>query len=93
MALKASKKASEKASEKASGSGKIIDAIYNEKNKSFGDFSLQNRQFIMTLYLSFFLALICFLFFAIRVPRVEKGEYIPAHIEEGKIVPARIISK
>ncbi len=81
----------------AKKSGKIIDATYQEiKNEQkidpiIGNFSLQNRQFIIVLYLSFFIAIICFLFFAIRVPYIEGGKYIPAHMEDGKIVPAEII--
>ncbi|MES2677220.1 MAG: hypothetical protein V4612_02755 [Pseudomonadota bacterium] len=81
----------------AKKSGKILDATYEEvKNEEkndpiISDFSLQNRQFITVLYLSFFIMIICFLFFAIRVPRIEKGRYIPAHLENGKIVPAKIV--
>jgi hypothetical protein len=81
----------------AKKSGKIIDATYQEiKNEQkidpiIGNFSLQNRQFIIVLYLSFFIAIICFLFFAIRIPYIEGGKYIPAHMEDGKIVPAEII--
>ncbi len=83
----------------AKKSGKILDATYEEiKNEEksdpiISDFSLQNRQFITVLYLSFFIMIICFLFFAIRVPRIEKGEYIPAHMENGKVMPGKIIEK
>ncbi len=80
-------------------SGKIIDATYEEIKKEpkfdpiINDFSLQNRQFIIVLYLSLFIAIICFLFFAIRVPHIEKGEYVPAHMENGKVVEGKIIEK
>ena len=80
--------------------GKIIDATYqevdNQSNNSsknlgkVGDLSLQNQQFMMVLYLSFFVAIVCFLFFAIRVPYIEKGQYVPAHLEDGKIVSGKI---
>ena len=88
--------AKKKAAKKA---GKIIDATYEEIKKEpkfdpiINDFSLQNRQFIIVLYLSFFIAIICFLFFAIRVPHIEKGEYVPAHIENGKVIEGKIIEK
>lgn len=85
----------------AKKAGKIIDATYEEVNNKeekkqnptdkAGNFSLHNRQFIMILYLSFFIAIICFLFFAIRVPKIENGKYVPAHIENGKIIPGEII--
>ncbi len=84
----------------AKKAGRIIDATYQEVNPNntqdnkkgkVGDFSLQNRQFIMVLYLSLFIAIICFLFFAIRVPKIEKGEYVPAHMENGKVLPGRIV--
>lgn len=79
-------------------SEKIINATYEEIKKEpkidpiIGDFSLQNRQFIIVLYLSFFIAIICFLFFALRVPRVENGQYVPAYIENGEIVPSKIVA-
>ncbi len=80
--------------------GKVIDATYEEikpkentKNQQTGNFSLKNRQFIIVLYLSLFIAIICFLFFAIRLPNIVEGNYIPAHIENGKVVPAQIIKK
>lgn len=87
--------------------GKIIDGVFSEvkkdeklaQNQSYetkdrvGDFSLHNRKFILVLYSTLFIAIICFLFFAIRVPRIVEGEYIPAHIENGKIIPAEIIKK
>ncbi|MCE3255578.1 MAG: hypothetical protein K0R25_1072 [Rickettsiaceae bacterium] len=88
------------AKREAEKSGKIINATYQEaeKNvgkqndeKAVGDFSLYNQRFVTILYLSLFIAIICFLFFAIRVPRIEKGEYVPAHIENGKVVPGKII--
>ena len=78
-------------------SGKIINATYQEvKNDQktdqiISDFSLQNKNFIIVLYLSFFIAIICFLFFALRVPKIENGKYIPAHIENSKIIPSRIV--
>lgn len=84
-------------------SGKIIDATYEEVGvnqkmdgdikKKVGDFSLHNKQFIMVLYLSFFVAIICFLFFAIRVPKIEEGKYVPAHIKGGIVVPGKIIKE
>ncbi len=83
--------------------GRIINATYQEVNpnrsnqkednketQKVSHFSLQNRQFIIVLYLSFFIAIVCFLFFAIRVPRIEGGKYIPAHMENGKIIPSKI---
>jgi hypothetical protein len=76
---------------------KIIDATYeevkkeSETDKIIGDFSLQNRQFITVIYLSFFIAIICFLFFAIRVPQIEKGKYVPAYMEDGKVIPGKIV--
>ena len=88
-------------------SARIINATYQEvnhqevnpnhkesdqTNDKINDFSLQNHRFIVVLYLSFFVAIICFLFFAIRVPLIEDGKYVPAHMEEGKIVPGAIIS-
>ncbi len=79
--------------------GKIINATYEEVKKEpksdpiISNFSLQNRQFIIVLYLSFFIAIICFLFFAIRVPKIEKGQYVPARIEDGKIMPGKIIER
>ncbi len=78
-------------------SEKIINATYQEikpepkTDPLMSNFSLQNRQFIVVLYLSFFVAIICFLFFAISVPHIEKGQYIPAHIEDGKVIPGKII--
>jgi hypothetical protein len=78
--------------------GGIIDATYEEIKKEpkvdpiISNFSLQNRQFIIVLYLSFFIAIICFLFFAIRVPHIEKGEYVPAYIENGEVVPSKIVA-
>ncbi len=87
----------------AKKSGNIIDGVYTEvKNdageasnfkQETGDFSLHNQRFVKVLYLSLFIAIICFLFFAIRVPRIEEGEYVPAHIEDGKVIPAKIIQK
>ena len=83
-------------------SGKIINATYHEvKNEiepnkigaKVGNFSLQNQHFIIVLYLSFFVAIICFLFFAIRIPNVEEDQYIPAHVENGKIIPGKIIDR
>lgn len=80
-------------------SEKIINATYEAIRKEpkvdpiISDFSLQNRQFIIVLYLSFFTAIICFLFFAIRVPNIEKGEYVPAHMENGKVIEGKIIEK
>jgi hypothetical protein len=86
---------------KISKAGKIINATYSEVNKdeensknteeSIGNFSLQNRKFIMVLYSSFFIAIICFLFFAIRVPKIENGKYVPAYMEDGKVVPGKIV--
>ena len=83
-------------------SARIINATYQEVNPNhkesdqtndkINDFSLQNHRFIVVLYLSFFVAIICFLFFAIRVQLIEDGKYVPAHMEEGKIVPGAIIS-
>ena len=83
-------------------SARIINATYQEVNPNhkesdqtndkINDFSLQNHRFIVVLYLSFFVAIICFLFFAIRVPLIEDGKYVTAHMEEGKIVPGAIIS-
>lgn len=80
--------------------GKIIDGVFSEVKKDeapneeeIGDFSFRNQRFVTALYLSFFTAIICFLFFALRVPRVVEGEYVPAHIENGKVIPAKIIEK
>lgn len=84
---------------------KIIDATYQEVDrdgnpksdqlksqaKSPGDFSLQNRRFVTIVYVSLVIAIICFLFFAIRVPHVENGKYIPAEIRDGKIVPGKVV--
>lgn len=81
---------------------KIIDGEFFEVNdkgekikkaeeKPVGDFSLKNRHFIITLYLSFFIAILCFLFFAIRVPKVEHGKYVPPHMENGKVIPGKVI--
>ncbi|MFT6077120.1 MAG: hypothetical protein ACJA02_000489 [Myxococcota bacterium] len=80
---------------------KIIDGVFEEvdkdqkdnvdKEEKVGDFSLQNRQFILVLYISIFVAIICFLFFALNSPQIDEGKYVPAHIENGKIMPARII--
>ncbi|MFT6106038.1 MAG: hypothetical protein ACJA0S_000971 [Rickettsiales bacterium] len=82
---------------------KIIDGVFEEVNKEqkgdvkeekvIGDFSLENRQFILVLYVSIFIAIICFLFFALNSPKIAEGQYVPAHIENGKIMPARIIEK
>jgi hypothetical protein len=82
---------------------RIIDGVFEEvdkeqknspeEEKKIGDFSLQNRQFIVVLYLSIFVAIICFLFFALNTPKIEAGEYVPARIENGKIIPAKIIKK
>ncbi|MFT5703017.1 MAG: type IV secretory pathway TrbL component [Rickettsiales bacterium] len=77
-------------------SDKIIEATYSEDRKEseeMGDFSLKNKKFIAVIYLSFFIAIICFLFFAISVPKIEEGQYVPAYIEDGKIIPAKIIKK
>ena len=88
--------------------GKIINATYQDLNQSTeesiknqseqqkraSNFSLANKNFIIVLYLSFFTALICFLFFAISVPKIENGQYVPAHIEkDGKIITGKIIDK
>ena len=85
--------------------GKIIEATYQEfdsntekpthnqvnSQEKISDFSLNNKNFIIVLYFSFFIAIICFLFFAISVPRIENGKYVPAHIEDGKITTGKII--
>ena len=88
--------------------GKIINATYhevkskneiqneedlNKANYKIGNFSLQNQYFIMVLYLSFFISIMCFLFFAIRPPKIEEGRYIPAHIKDGKVIPWKIIDE
>jgi Mg2+/citrate symporter len=88
--------------------GKIINATYQDLNKSteeftqdqseqkekIRNFSLANKNFIIVLYLSFFTAIVCFLFFAVNVPKIEGGQYIPAHIErDGKITKGQIIEK
>ena len=74
---------------------KSIDATYQELDKDGkpkqGDFSLQNRKFIVVLYLSLLIAILCFLFFAIRVPNIEEGTYVPAHMKNGKVIPAEIV--
>jgi hypothetical protein len=80
---------------------KIIDGEFVEVNNkgkkikeedNVGDFSLQNKHFIITLYLSFFVAIICFLFFALQVPKMEKGvKYIPPHMKNGKVISGKIV--
>jgi hypothetical protein len=49
-------------------------------------FSLKNKHFIITIYLSLILMIISFLFFAI-VSSDGKGDYTPAQNIGGKIIP------
>ena len=52
-------------------------------------FSLQNKKFILVIYLSLILLIISFLFLSLESP-TKNGNYIPAKNINGKIIPARI---
>jgi len=71
---------------------KIIDGEFEEinSNKS-GPFSLKNRGFLFTLYLSLIALIISFLFLAVHTPHIENGNYVPAKIKDGKIIPGKIV--
>ncbi|MFT6332083.1 MAG: hypothetical protein ACJAW3_000408 [Lentimonas sp.] len=84
------------------GARKIIDGEFFEVKKGekkdekeeekIGDFSLQNRHFIIVLYLSFVAAIFCFLFFALQTPRMQENvKYIPPHMENGKVIQGKVI--
>ncbi len=61
------------------------------KDSTTDNFSLKNSRFVMIIYLSLVLMIICFLFFAIRTPQIEDGKYIPAENKNGKIISGKII--
>jgi hypothetical protein len=69
----------------------FIEGQYQIIDGKTGDFSLKNSRFVMVVYISLVLMVICFLFFAIRTPRIEDGNYIPAESKDGKIIPGRIV--
>jgi hypothetical protein len=70
----------------------FIEANYKiVGDDKIGDFSLKNSHFVMVVYISLILMVISFLFFAIKTPRIEDGNYIPAESKDGKIIPSRIV--
>ena len=73
---------------------KIIDGEFEEINNNPntpGPFSLKNRRFLFTIYLSLIALIISFLLLAVRTPNIEHGIYIPAEIKDGKIIPGKIV--
>ena len=53
-------------------------------------FSLQNRQFLIVLYLSMILAILSLLYTAFSEPKKDPTTYVPAQYKDGKILPPQI---
>ncbi|MDA0902306.1 MAG: hypothetical protein O3B09_02720 [Proteobacteria bacterium] len=87
---------------KAKNKKDFIEGEYEEVDKAgqtnsrfgkpmVGHFSLKNPHFVITLYISLILMIISFLFFALQVPQIEEGKYVPTEFKDGKIIPAKIV--
>jgi hypothetical protein len=73
---------------------KVIDGEFieiNDNSSKAGPFSLKNRGFLFTIYLSLITLIISFLLLAVGTSNAPHGKYIPAEIKEGKIIPGKIV--
>lgn len=61
-----------------------------ESVRKISKFSLENRQFLIALYLSFALAILSFLYMAFSQPKQDARNYVPAQYQNGKIIPSQI---
>lgn len=69
--------------------GEKIVGEKTTKAKKISRFSLNNRHFVIIVYLSLILAIVSLIFSAFSEPKNNKT-YIPASYENGKIIPSTI---
>lgn len=73
------------------GEYKIVGEKTSQKNEEKVDrFSLQNRHFLIVLYLSLTFGIVALISFAISSPNKNPESYLPAQFKDGKIIPAQI---
>jgi hypothetical protein len=69
------------------------EKVVGEKStaaKKISNFSLENRRFVIVLYLSFLIAIASLIITALSSPVKDFSSYTPAQYKDGKIIPPTI---
>ena len=69
------------------------EKIIGEKStnvRKLSPFSLENRKFMVVLYLSIIFAIITLIISALSSPNKDTASYVPASYKDGKIIPPKI---
>ncbi len=60
---------------------------FNHKNHIKSRFSITNRDFLIVLYTTLVFAILILIYTAISAPKGDQKTFVPAKIEDGRIIP------